>query len=162
MSKHKSLATFAFATLMLTSPVFAMSADEARSIVQPFYDFLSNPNDGVAANAARAKFDPDWQSYYSDNGSKGLDQTIKAIAGFGNAIPDLTWTIKDIKIAGDTVIVRGEATGTPAGELFGIPHSGNSFRIMSIDMHTVKDGKIVKSYHIEDWAGAMRQLRATQ
>ena len=162
MLKHVSIAAPAFAVLILAGPVLAMSTEEARGIVQPFYDFLSNPNNSAAADAARAVFDPNWQSYYSDNGSKGLDQTIKAIAGFGNAIPDLKWTIKDIKVAGDTVVVRGEATGTPAGEIFGIPHSGNSFRIMSIDMHTVKDGKIVKSYHIEDWAGAMRQLRATQ
>jgi hypothetical protein len=29
---------------------------------------------------------------------------------------------------------------------------------MSIDIHTIEAGKIVRSYHIEDWAGAMRQL----
>ena len=30
---------------------------------------------------------------------------------------------------------------------------------MSIDIHTVENGKIVTSYHIEDWAGAIRQLK---
>ena len=29
---------------------------------------------------------------------------------------------------------------------------------MSIDIHTIDGGKIVRSYHIEDWAGAMRQV----
>jgi hypothetical protein len=29
---------------------------------------------------------------------------------------------------------------------------------MSIDVHTIEDGKIKRSYHLEDWAGAMRQL----
>ena len=29
---------------------------------------------------------------------------------------------------------------------------------MSIDIHTLKDGRIVRSYHVEDWARAMRQI----
>jgi predicted ester cyclase len=39
-----------------------------------------------------------------------------------------------------------------------VPASGKSFKIMSIDIHTIEDGKIKRSYHVEDWAGAMRQL----
>ena len=56
--------------------------------------------------------------------------------------------------------VRGEATGTPSAEFMGTPHSGKSFRVMSIDVHTIEGGKIVHSYHIEDWIGATRQLAA--
>ena len=29
---------------------------------------------------------------------------------------------------------------------------------MSIDIHTVKDGKLQRAYHVEDWMGAARQL----
>jgi hypothetical protein len=36
--------------------------------------------------------------------------------------------------------------------------SGKNFKIMAIDVHTVEDGKIKRTYHLEDWAGAMRQL----
>jgi hypothetical protein len=32
--------------------------------------------------------------------------------------------------------------------------------MMSIDIHTIKGGKIVKSYHVEDLMGAAGQLRA--
>jgi hypothetical protein len=31
---------------------------------------------------------------------------------------------------------------------------------MSIDVHTIRDGRIVRSYHVEDWMGAVRQLAA--
>jgi predicted ester cyclase len=58
------------------------------------------------------------------------------------------------------VIVRGEVTGTPAGELFGVPHGGKSFRMMAIDSQTIKDGKIAKTYHLENWRSALGQLRA--
>jgi hypothetical protein len=37
---------------------------------------------------------------------------------------------------------------------------GKSFSIMSIDVHTIEGGKMVHSYHIEDWIGATRQLAA--
>ena len=82
------------------------------------------------------------------------------IAGFGKAIPDLKWEIKELLTSGNRVIVRGEASGTPAGAFMGVPHGGKSFRIMSIDIHTVRDGKLSRSHHIEDWMGATRQLSA--
>ena len=61
---------------------------------------------------------------------------------------------------GDRVIVRGEVTGTPAGELFGVAYSGKSFRMMAIDIQTIRDGKITKTYHMENWLSALNQLRA--
>jgi predicted ester cyclase len=54
--------------------------------------------------------------------------------------------------------VRGEATGTPAGEFMGAAPTGKSFKMMSIDVHTLEGGKMVRTYHIEDWLGAVRQL----
>jgi len=30
---------------------------------------------------------------------------------------------------------------------------------MSMDLHTIERGLIVRTYHVEDWAGALRQLR---
>ena len=86
------------------------------------------------------------------------EQVIAAIAGRHKAIPDLKWEIKEVLVAGNRVTVRGEATGTPAGEFMGVPHGGKSFKLMSIDVHTVEGGKIVRSYHVEDWLGAVRQL----
>lgn len=145
---------------LLSANALALSVEEGTQIVTPFYDYLSNPNDPQITAKARQVFHGDWQSYYSNQSAKGLDATIKTISGIGKLIPDLNWEIKDIKVSGDTVIVRGEATGTPAGDFFGVPHSGKSFKVMSIDMHTIETGKVKTSYHIEDWAGAMKQLSA--
>ena len=47
--------------------------------------------------------------------------------------------------------------GRPTGKFFGVePKAG--FEIMTIDIHEVRGGKIVKSYHVEDWARAIRQV----
>jgi predicted ester cyclase len=73
----------------------------------------------------------------------------------------MKFDIKEGLVAGDRVIVRGEVTGTPAGELFGVPHTGKSFRMMAIDIQTIRDGKIAKTFHMENWLSALRQLRGT-
>ena len=76
------------------------------------------------------------------------------------SIPDMKFDIKEVLVSGDRVIVRGEVSGTPAGDLFGVAHTGKSFRIMAIDIQTVRDGKIARTYHLENWLSALGQLRA--
>jgi predicted ester cyclase len=40
----------------------------------------------------------------------------------------------------------------------GTATNGKSFKLMSIDVHTIEGGKIIRTYHVEDWQGAFRQL----
>jgi len=53
----------------------------------------------------------------------------------------MKFDIKEVLVSGNRVIVRGEVSGTPSGELFGVPHGGRSFRIMAIDIQTSATGK---------------------
>lgn len=74
-------------------------------------------------------------------------------------MPDLKWDTDEILVAGDCVVVLGEGLGTPAGDFMGVPHTGKSFRILVIDIHTMRDGRMVgRPYHVEDSIGASRQL----
>ncbi|MEM7653414.1 MAG: ester cyclase [Pseudomonadota bacterium] len=82
------------------------------------------------------------------------------INGFGKLIPNMTWNIEEMLFSGDRVIVRGRATGTPQGPMFGVDGKGKGWEIMSIDIHTVVDGKIETTYHVEDWIDAVQQLKA--
>jgi predicted ester cyclase len=91
---------------------------------------------------------------------KGRDEFILQVQGFGKLIPDLAWEIKEVFADGDRIIVRSEASGTPAGDFMGVPHGGKRFAIMTIDIHTTADGKLVRAHHVEDWAGALRQLKS--
>src|SRR5438132_1960872 len=90
----------------------------------------------------------------------GREASIKVVGGFAKSIPNMKFDIKEVLVSGDRVIVRGEVSGTPAGELFGVPHTGKSFRIMAIDIQTIRDGKIARTYHLENWLSALGQLRA--
>ena len=136
----------------------ALTANQARSIVIPFYKALNAGNDSIALiNQATS---PDWTSCGGNDACKPRDQVGAAIGALHKAVPDLKWEIKELLVSGDRVIVRGEASGTPSGTFMGLPPGGMSFRVMSIDLHTIEDGKIVRTYHLEDWMSAVRQLSA--
>ncbi len=135
-----------------------MNHPTARDIIAPFYDALNNPATKDVAALVHGSTHADWRSYSGEGISKAREEFIQQVRGFGKLIPDLAWTIKEVIVDGDKIVVRSEASGTPAGEIFGVPHGGRSFRIMTIDIHTVREGKLAAAHHVEDWAGAIRQL----
>ena len=136
-----------------------MNHDTAKALITPFYDALNRPASKEVAKLVESCAVAEWRSYAGEAVSKGRQEFIQQVIGFGKLIPDLVWSIQEILVDGDKIVVRSEAAGTPKGELFGVPPSGKSFRIMTIDIHTVKDGKLVTAHHVEDWASALRQLR---
>jgi predicted ester cyclase len=135
-----------------------LSGDAARAAVTPFYKALNAEFTRDSADLVRQATAPEWTSCGGNDVCNTRDEVIAAIAGRLKSVPDLKWQIKDILVSGNQVTVRGEATGTPSGEFFGAPHAGKTFKIMSIDVHTIEGGKMVRSYHIENWIGAVRQL----
>ena len=91
---------------------------------------------------------------------KSKSALIGQVGYFWKLIPDLRWEIQETLQDGNRVVVRSIATGTPNGDFMGLPTNGTrSFRIMTIDIHTVVDGRVSQVWHLEDWATAMRQLR---
>lgn len=130
-----------------------------KTVVQAFYDFLSNPTSDKHAAAVKAVTSESWESigdYSGNNESRG--KFLAQVGGFGKLIPDLNWAGEEMIQEGGRVVVRGRATGTSKGPLFGVDGKGKKFDILTIDIHTVEDGKIIRTYHVEDWAGALRQL----
>lgn len=136
-----------------------ISEQEALTLVQPFYDFLGGDS---TPEEVRPSYHEDWKSYYSNNGSRNMEETIGFVSGpLAQMVPDLKWEIKEVYITPkNQIIIRGEATGTPVGEQFmGSPISGGkNFKFMSIDIHELKNGKISHTYHVEDWLNAIQQV----
>ncbi len=150
----------AAAALLLASATHAQSitADRAREIIAPLYATFTQPVAGDVKALLEKATSADWQSCAADNECRGRDESVKVFLGLGKDLPNMRHIIKDVVVAGDVVVVRGELSGTPAGELFGVAHTGRSFSIMTMDMHVVKDGHLTRTYHVEDWAAATRQL----
>lgn len=146
----------ALALMCFIAPNVASAGD--RDVVRAFYDeLLSQPNRADLAEQVRAVVIEDWVSVPQPRGGPGAEGMTKTLKGFGKAIPDLKWSVQEILQEGDRYVVRSIATGTPKGKFFGVEAKG-AFEIMTIDIHTVAGGKIVQSYHVEDWARAIRQV----
>jgi len=142
----------------------SLTEAQARAIIAPWYSLFNVPGRGDVRATAEEVLTADFQSCWGNQPGEcwGRETAIKVIGNFAHTIPDMRFEIVEVLVAGDRVIVRGEQTGTPAGELFGAPHTGKSFRTMAFDIHTIKDGKIAKTFHMENWLGALDQLRAKE
>lgn len=140
------------------------AAEDAKlkAVVQNFYDQLSTtPDEGSAAKAGTYMVDG-WVSTPTPPGGPALEGFVKTLNMFHGMIPDLKWEVQEMLVDGNRVIVRSQASGTPnspEGYFYGVPTNGSkSFDVMTIDIHTVEDGKIVTSYHMEDWITATQQV----
>ncbi len=160
----KHVASTLFATvlcLLVWNPVQAtesMTKESAQALVQPLYDYLSGK---ANADDAFANMANDWRSYSSATEYRLQAETVKAISGLRkHVVPDLNWPIHDVIINDNYIVIRGTGSGTPIADFFGVPPSGKSFAIMAIDIHEVVDGKIARTWHVEGWADAIRQLSA--
>ena len=54
--------------------------------------------------------------------------------------------------------VRSRISGTQRGALMRFPVKNREMSIQAIDIHEFKDGKIVRTWHTEDWTSGLHQL----
>lgn len=145
--------------LMISAPGMADEAADLATVKAFYTDLLSNPKGDDLGERVRKVVAEDWVSIPTPRGGPGAAGMTKTLAGFGVAIPDLNWEIQEILQDGNRYVVRSIATGTPVKPVFGVEPKGNSFEIMTIDIHTVRDGLFVSSFHVEEWATAIQQLK---
>lgn len=151
--------TFAFMAL-LSSAGAARAADD-RAVVESFYKLLLS---GTTRADLEQRMDevlsPAWESHGGyGQPAKTRAQFLKQLEQTGTVVPDLVWNVEEVLQDGNRFVVRGRATATPVRAFLGVEPSGRRFEIMSIDIHTVENHKIVTSYHVEDWHAAITQLQ---
>ena len=131
-----------------------------KGLMERFYKGALSVNAETRPTAVLAKILTD--GFKSVNGDEVKDRaTLSAqLEGFWTLIPDLKWQPVDKVVEGDRCVVRSVATGTPRGKFMGLMLDGSrSFKIDTIDIHTVENDRIVEVHHLEDWATAIRQLK---
>jgi steroid delta-isomerase-like uncharacterized protein len=88
-------------------------------------------------------------------GSAGAKQILLQL---GTTFPDFRIKIEDILEDGNKVVVRSTITGTQKGPLSGFPAKDRTMTIQAVDIHEIKNGKIVRTWHTEDWMTGLHQL----
>jgi len=85
------------------------------------------------------------------------------IEGFNKAFSDLRVLVEEIIDArgedGNGIVgVRTTIHGVHTGELFGVAPTGRQTEVRTHDFHEITDGRIVRSYHMEDWLSWFQQV----
>src|SRR6059058_3830239 len=125
----KRLARVVAAIALLTTPLSAsaqgLTEAQARAVIAPWYSLFNQPVQGDMKTLQEQVLTADYESCsgYLPGECWGRDASIKVVGGFGKSIPDMKFDVKEVLVAGDRVIVRGEVTATPTGDLFGVPNS---------------------------------------
>lgn len=88
-------------------------------------------------------------------GPQGAKQVLGELR---TAFPDLTIEIRDVVEQGNKVVVRSEIAGTQHGPFLGRAAKGRKLKIQAIDIHEFQNGKIVRTWHSEDWMTGLHQL----
>jgi predicted ester cyclase len=76
------------------------------------------------------------------------------------AFPDMSIEIISLLIHGNSVGVRAHVAGTHLGKLMGIAPTSRHVSFAIHSFHEVHEGRITKTWHLEDWIGVFRQVGA--
>jgi len=147
-------------TTSTKSHVQRTTSDE--NVIRRFYTALSAENAESAESALIDSCASDWQSYGNDGRFRpgGPSAFLTVLRVMHASVPDLKWDIKEILAFENRYVVRSQASGTPVAAFLGATPTGKSFNVMAIDVHTIKGGRIVRTYHVEDWMSAIQQVRS--
>jgi steroid delta-isomerase-like uncharacterized protein len=90
-------------------------------------------------------------------GREGAKHILRDLS---TTFPDLNVSIQEIIQDGNKVAVRSQITGTQKATFMGIVPKNRTISIQAIDIHEFRDGKIVRTWHTEDWMSGLHQLGA--
>ena len=91
----------------------------------------------------------------------GVDNFLQAyMEGFASMFSDVKGEATHVLVDGEYAMVRGEYSGVHSGEAFGVPATGARISFTAFDLHHIQDGRITKTWHLEDFMGIYNQLQA--
>ncbi|HEY0718803.1 MAG TPA: ester cyclase [Streptosporangiaceae bacterium] len=127
---------------------------EAETTVRRFYEALST-GDTTLIDQALA---PGWEAVPALRTGPGPAGWKASIAHLRGVFAGLAVTIEDVVVSGDTVAVRSVSRGVHTGELLGVPGTGRQIEFRASDFHHLVDGRIARTWHLEDYFGIAAQL----
>jgi len=74
------------------------------------------------------------------------------------SFPDFRIVIEDVIQEENKVVVRSHITVAQTEPFMGFPATGRSLSIQAVDIHEFASGKIVRTWHTEDWEPACASL----
>jgi len=86
------------------------------------------------------------------------DACVQFIQTFPAAFPDFTFTLQDLVVEDDKVLLRWTATGTHEAELMAIVPTGKTINARGVGPVHFKQGKVIESWGVFDSLKVFQQI----
>lgn len=126
-----------------------------RLAVETLYRAFTEKNPALVDTVLAPQWDDIPLAPDQGPGPEGIKPIIR---GLGEAFPDVQIVIHDMIQAPGKIGVRAEISGTHQGEFFGIAPTGKKVSFRLHEFHTLSDGLVTTTWHMEDWFGLFLQL----
>lgn len=140
---------------MMTFAEQAARLQTERQAVETLYRAFSENNPDLIDSVLAADWDDIPLAPGQEPGPAGIKPIIRSLA---EAFPDVRILIHNMVQAPGQIAVRAEITGTHLGELFGISATGKKVSFRLHELHALENGRVVTTWHMEDWFGLFLQL----
>lgn len=126
-----------------------------RLAVETLYRAFSEKNPDLVDTVLAPQWDDIPLAPNQGPGPEGIKPIIRS---FAEAFPDVHIAIHDMIQVPGRIGVRAEIGGTHQGEFFGIAPTGKKISFRLHEFHTLSDGLVTTTWHMEDWFGLFIQL----
>lgn len=142
-----------------------MSPDtDAVALVHRFYEAMNTARPEIIEDVATNVLATDWSNEPAAPGQ------APGAVGFRSFVPWLRSSWPDFHISHHEMIVSADATRVAVRStsevthstdaFFGLPPTGRTASYGAFDVHHIEDGRIHRSFHVEDFLGLAMQLGA--
>ena len=136
-----------------------MNSTDTRALILRYYDEVWRDGNVEAIDEFLAPDHVDETPPPGFDGSREAQKQIAAMMRDGSK--DKTIEIIDVVIDGDRVAAPWRMTWTQVGDLWGmLPADGKPIELEGMDYFVLRDGKIIRTRHVENWLAVVSQLGA--
>ncbi len=130
-----------------------------REIVQRYYDEVWRDGNVDAIDELLSELHVDETPPPGFDGSREAQKQIAAM--MRDTAKDKTVDVLDVVVDGERVAGAWRMHWTQVGDLWGmVPADGRRVELDGLDYFVVRDGRIVRTRHVENWLGVLIQLGA--
>ena len=129
--------------------------DQERTALETLYRAFNERQPDLLDQACS----PDWQDIPAAPGQVAGPEGLKQMMPiFFSAFPDLKMEIHEVIGFNGRAAVRGSFVGTHRGNLFGVSATNEKVDVAFHELHHFHDGRLTRTYHVEDWFGLFQRL----
>jgi predicted ester cyclase len=150
-----AVAAIRFATGQGYSGEDAMSDEELKEMAQKYIEAINNDDFDLLAEIVAVDFKDQAQVAGMASGLEGAKQAHVMLR---SAFPDVHFTLDDVVVEGDQLVMRATGSGTHKGDFFGIPATGQSVKWTGSRILRAANGKFVEGVNEFDQVGILQQL----